>query len=343
MLITNEFEIIGYTSIIYFFGDINGLYFTALYYMLISYVGMSGYSKFPYIIALLCSVNFTVMNVLLIYGVMPLSYMSTMHFLPVSTIVAKCSLVIVMLFVAAAISSYTATILRRSKEELHLHNMALKEQAEKAEAASLAKSRFLANMSHEIRTPMNGVLGMAELLSQTHLTDKQRKYIETIRNSGKTLLNVINDILDLSKIEAGKLELAYFDFNLRETIEEVTDLLKEQAHEKGLEIAWSMDRKVPTILHGDQYRLRQVLTNLVSNAVKFTEKGEVTVLVEKGRGWRRYNRAPGGVGYGNRDRFRRPKTYFRRLFPGGQLRDSTARRHRAGIGDCPAAHAHDGR
>ena len=279
-LITNELEIIGYTSIIYFFGDIDGLYFTALYYMLIAYVGVSGYHKLPYIIALLCSITFTVMIVLLIYNFIPLSYMSVMYFLPTSTIVAKCSLVIVMLFFGASISSYTASILRKNREELRRHNVALKEQVEKAEAASLAKSQFLANMSHEIRTPMNGVLGMAELLSQTQLTDKQRKYVETIGSSGKTLLNVINDILDLSKIEAGKLELVYSDFNLREMIEEATDLLREQAHDKGLHLGWSMGREIPPIVHGDPYRLRQILTNLVSNAVKFTEKGDVTVRVD---------------------------------------------------------------
>ncbi len=186
--------------------------------------------------------------------------------------------VIVMLFVVAV--SWIAAALNRSDAIQKHVEEELRQAKVAAEDANKAKSEFLANMSHEIRTPMNGIIGMTELALLTPVTADQKEYLDTIKESGDALLTVINDILDFSKVEAGKLNLDEVDFNLPKRLGSAMRVLSARAHEKNLELIYDFDAAAPVWVTGDPDRLRQIIINLIGNAIKFTEHGEVALRVK---------------------------------------------------------------
>ncbi len=273
-------ETIFYTGIIHYCGGAEGAFLFGMYAAMVAYVGVVLPRPFPLVFATgssLCLVGVVLLErfgLLTHRPLLPHAHMADNVQLVTVTVG------VVILYVVAYVASDGADMIRRAKNRLQEKNAELEEASRRALTSGRLKTEFLANTSHEIRTPLNGVIGMTSLLLGTSLTAEQRSQVETIRVSGKALLEVINDILDLSKVEAGAMELETIPFDLKACMNEAVAIVTPAAREKGLGISLSFTDRTPRTLSGDFARLRQIVVNLLSNAVKFTTRGAIAVRVD---------------------------------------------------------------
>jgi signal transduction histidine kinase len=274
-LFINLLEIIGYTSIIYSLGGVRALFVTPLYAILITYVGTLGPWSLPFIISTFCTIILGLMLGLEYFGFLPNLSPLQEPLMPGRYQMGIFLTVTCYLYILAFISAYIGNLLKKSKQRLRLQNIELEEALSKAQEADRMKSEFLANMSHELRTPLNHIIGFTELVADKQfgdLNEEQEEYLNDVLHSSYHLLSLIDDILDLAKIEAGKLELNAGEVNLRMLLETSLVMIKEKAFKRGIHLSKEFD-SIPEIIKADERKLKQILYNLLSNAAKFTPEG----------------------------------------------------------------------
>lgn len=304
-LTINALEVLGYTAIIYFNGGLNRSYLTLIYPVIITYVGMTAPRFWPFVVTVFCSLAFTGAVVLEYFQVIPKTQISLTVPLPLTRQLFEVGIITGFLFFSAFFSSYTSQMIKRGRAQLKEQNVSLKkshmelEQAtrdlqrknlelkaatEKAQVSDRMKSEFLANMSHELRTPLNHIMGFSELLYNKHfgeLNPTQEEHLGDILRSSSHLLSLINDILNLSKIEAGKMELDCSEIPLQGLLENSLTMVEEKALKHRIRLT-SNFVDIPPALCADERKVKQILYNLLSNAVKFTPDGGAVHLEARG-------------------------------------------------------------
>jgi signal transduction histidine kinase/ActR/RegA family two-component response regulator len=272
-------ELLAYTAVIHFCGGIEAAFLTGIYAAMTAYVGIVLPRPWPFRVALASAAALGALVLLEHQGLLahrPL--VPHAHLPPVIQGVSYC-LSIAILFVVAYLATQGADTIRRGKDSLRQQNVALQAATADAIHSDRLKSEFLATMSHEIRTPLNGVIGMTSLLLNTPLNEDQRIQVDTIRTSGQALLEIISDILDLSKVDAGAIELDASPFDIRSCCQDAISIVKGTADAKNVALSAEFSSNLPRALLGDFSRLRQILLNLIGNAVKFTDRGTVLLAV----------------------------------------------------------------
>ena len=292
----NFLDVIAFTGIIYSVGGINDMVLSLTLAALITYVGVLAPPRVPFVVSGLCALSLSLMVFLEYYGIIPHLYPHPIEQVPLASQVLRLLSAVGLLLVVAFISAYTGSIVRRQKETLRLQNVDLEESRqwikdaaedlenknidlraalERVRASDRAKSDFLANMSHELRTPLNHIMGFTELVLGKHfgdLTAVQAEYLGDVLASSRHLLSLINDILDLSKVEAGKMELELKDLDPQVLIQSGVSMIKEKALKRGIKVKTELEG-VPEVIRADERKLKQILYNLLSNAVKFIPEG----------------------------------------------------------------------